>query len=99
MSVQNKTHKNGGGRHTRNPHACFFRSKVPQYSCQTCSALTEHVSMRLAARIAKRNPKTIKAWVEKGWVSFQEFPSGRVMICSQCLIRPRKCAVAVGGLG
>ncbi len=73
---------------------------MPQYLCQICSALTEHVSMRLAARIAKRNPKTIKAWVEKGWVSFQEFPSGRVMICSQCLIKPRKSsAAAVGSSG
>jgi hypothetical protein len=93
MSVQNKTQQLGGGEAHR-IHACSFQSKMPQYTCPTCSAVTEHVSMRLAARTAKRTRKTVKAWVEKGWVSFQEFPSGRVMICSQCLIKSRKATVA-----
>lgn len=63
---------------------------MPVYTCQICSCLREHVSMRQAARITMRNRKTIKLWVEKVLVSFKEFPSGRVMICSQCLIRSHR---------
>lgn len=62
---------------------------MASYTCTTCQTITKHVSMRQAARIAQKNPKTIRTWVAKGWVTCKEFPSGRVSICRQCLLKPK----------
>jgi hypothetical protein len=57
------------------------------YACAACMRLTEHVSIVLAARLSRRNRKTIKNWVEKEWVAFKRFPSGRTYICTECLMK------------
>jgi len=67
---------------------------MPSYKCASCLCRTEHVSVTLAARIVQRNRKTVKNWVSRQQVPYYELPSGRVLICSNCLLKAHPGAVA-----
>lgn len=72
---------------------------MPEYFCHRCRQKTEHVSLREAARRLGMSRKTLSLWVKNEWVAYQELPSGRVMVCSRCLLIPRGPGAASGGTG
>lgn len=59
------------------------------YFCRYCGRDTTHLDILHAAKLAGVSRETIYYWIKKMWIHGIEFPSGRMKLCVESLLRDR----------
>lgn len=61
---------------------------MARFFCERCQKESSFLPIYLVTKIAGVSRSTIYYWMDHAWVHWRELPSGRRIICEDCLSQP-----------